>query len=324
MVSKKRDHSVTGQSRHAWPPGGPCPCESGRDFASCCRRPDGSAYKPPALLLSRGLETGDQTPGCYLSGSYDCRGDLSDEHYVSKSLLSAVVGPVATVSGVPWLDTGKTQEIPIGRLAAKVLCERHNGALSPLDAEMGRFIRALSLIYANLGETKSLSRKGLRFLFSGVDIERWFAKAALGLFHSGIAAREREKLKSSGSIHPLVSAALNGRPFHRPCGLYVLSRAQNSIGNPGVLALAPLSSDQTDRMVGLRLMFMGVDAAMLLDPQATYGAELLELRSYRPSYMYFRHHSRKHLIALSWPDSNPHNGILFDLAGRVRKQAPTP
>src|SRR5262249_54713486 len=110
-------------------PEDPCPCGSGAAFGGCCRRSDGSAFRSQAFLIPPGAKTGARTAGCYLGWADDCAGPLTDEHYVSQNVLSAVSDGVIVVSGFPWLKTGEVREIPIMRLSAKVLCKRHNEAL---------------------------------------------------------------------------------------------------------------------------------------------------------------------------------------------------
>jgi hypothetical protein len=68
----------------------------------------------------------------------DCSADLSAEHYISKSVLQAI-GDTVAVSGVPLLSDGQEKEVGINSLTAKILCSRHNSALSLLDSAVGTF-----------------------------------------------------------------------------------------------------------------------------------------------------------------------------------------
>jgi hypothetical protein len=62
---------------------------------------------------------------------------MSREHLVSQSIFP---GGNIRVQGFPWC-LGKVKEIAISGLTAKILCERHNNDLSPVD-EAG--VRAFS------------------------------------------------------------------------------------------------------------------------------------------------------------------------------------
>lgn len=134
--------------------------------------------KPP------GPRTGHSIPGCYAAPLADCGGRPSTlEQYVSKALLLRF-GNKFHVDGPDWAVQGKyfTEK----SLRAKVLCERHNGALSPLDRVIGEFYDVLSAAHRG--------RVGIRD-FDGEDLERWALKVMLGVASSGSAviAGKRER-----------------------------------------------------------------------------------------------------------------------------------
>jgi len=114
-----------------WGPQGDelCPCGSRRRARSCHLAPDGWWLTPSAPPLLGDERTGYRHPGCYASTSSDCSSRLSREHWLSASVLNAFA-PI-TVSGMPW-QHGSQHTLPVRNLGAKVLCERHNKALSPL------------------------------------------------------------------------------------------------------------------------------------------------------------------------------------------------
>jgi len=99
---------------------------------------------------------------------------LSREHYISESLLERF-GKSFTVDGFPWLSTARKMTPKV--LQAKILCERHNNALSPLDTSIARFYDVLAGVHKgiNVGNHE----------FNGADIERWALKVLLGLAMSG-------------------------------------------------------------------------------------------------------------------------------------------
>ena len=80
------------------------------------------------------------------------------------------------------------------------------------------------------------------------------------------------------------------------------------------MQLAPLLNGE--KVTGLSLRFMGVEAIMIFDPEQQLLPEMREEYTRRPSLLYFRHLQRSHQIVLSWPDRETHNGIRFDFAGR--------
>ncbi|MEK6282821.1 MAG: hypothetical protein AABN95_20890 [Acidobacteriota bacterium] len=68
--------------------------------------------------------------------------------------------------------------VPIPRLASNILCERHNQALSGLDATMGLFTEAIRDFDAE--QRKPDAPSEVRS-FSGDDIVRWMLKCTVGL-----------------------------------------------------------------------------------------------------------------------------------------------
>jgi hypothetical protein len=249
----------------------------------------------------------------------DCSANGSREHFVSRSVLILIGDRHVRIDGVPWLAQGETKALPIDALAANILCERHNAAMSPLDTMGGQFFGAVRSIYDDLGNRKTLSRKPQWFLFSGEELELWLLKTAFGLYHSGTAAKERRRLREDQTIDPAIMGAFHGAPIMPPCGMYILKATEQYDGPRNVMNFAPLSSDNNERMVGLRVMFMGLTLAILFDPNTVYNETFVNTEAYRPSYLMFRNPKRTHTIALTWPGKPSQNAVLFDGVGPVRE-----
>ena len=128
-----------------------------------------SSTKPP------GTKTCLVSPGCYAAVLADCDGGaLSREHYISQTLLSRLP-KTFTVEGLSWMD--RPRNISPRALTARVLCTRHNSALSPLDNMIGKFFQVLAGAHTG--------RHVGAHSFYGADLERWAIKALLGLIVSG-------------------------------------------------------------------------------------------------------------------------------------------
>lgn len=120
-------------------PDGPCPCDSGKPASRCCF-PHGELRPPPQCKNSPKLpRTGLSHPGCYASALQDCSTDLTGEHYVTRKLLMLLAGDENRISalGFPWWSTPKL--LTPANLESRILCGRHNSALSGLDEIAGRF-----------------------------------------------------------------------------------------------------------------------------------------------------------------------------------------
>src|SRR5882672_5744136 len=110
-----------------------CPCGSERRAAACCLRADGNVRKYVPSVRPRSPTTGQSQNGCYLGHAQDCAGGISGEHYISEIVLEQLSEPAVAIDGVFWLPPGEQKIIGINSLTAKILCARHNSALSPLD-----------------------------------------------------------------------------------------------------------------------------------------------------------------------------------------------
>lgn len=123
--------------------------------------------------------TGLSLLGCYAAPLGDCSSKLSREHFVSESLLDDLNrDDDLRVSGLRWQEAGQEKVLPPNALASKILCDRHNSALSPVDAI------AVNLFHALNEKGAAGSGRQLLHLFSGDDLERWLLKILCGLGYS--------------------------------------------------------------------------------------------------------------------------------------------
>jgi hypothetical protein len=122
--------------------------------------------------------------GCYASDLGDCAGGISREHYFSKAMTGAIPAKEFNMGGFPWQKPGEFSSLTSDALTAKVLCRKHNEALSPLDAVAGSFFRT---VYASTrgGIQDLIPLDELCFEFDGRVIERWLLKVLCGVLASG-------------------------------------------------------------------------------------------------------------------------------------------
>ncbi|MDX1922481.1 MAG: hypothetical protein SFW65_05080 [Alphaproteobacteria bacterium] len=116
----------------------PCICGSEKSIAACHLDTDGRLRKPLPNINPPSPNTGYAHNGCYLNRTKDCSEKISKEHYISRSIIDQL-GSVIRMSGASWLQAGETLDTTVDNLTAKVLCTRHNSALSPLDDEAAHF-----------------------------------------------------------------------------------------------------------------------------------------------------------------------------------------
>jgi hypothetical protein len=112
---------------------------------------------------------------CWAAILGNCAGGLSREHYISDGIFD---GEAITAYGLEWCKDHPIQ-ISVASAASKILCKRHNEALSPFDAEAARLSRFLS---ANvLDDPLSEAQITLR----GYLLEKWALKTFLNLGYIG-------------------------------------------------------------------------------------------------------------------------------------------
>jgi hypothetical protein len=73
----------------------------------------------------------------------DCSEDLTLEQYLSDDLLESIAwdGKVVMVRGAAWRSSDTGKHVGVNSLSSRMLCGRHNRALSPLDKMAADYLR---------------------------------------------------------------------------------------------------------------------------------------------------------------------------------------
>jgi hypothetical protein len=138
-----------------------------------------------------GKRTDYSHPKCYARALEDCDQQITREHYISRKLLERFEDFEA--DGFAWLPEKKS--LTATALQSKVLCKRHNEALSPLDDN----ITNLDDMMRRLQDRKVVGNLAL----DGEDLERWALKVMFGLFASGsseLVGTDGERVPRSTAI----------------------------------------------------------------------------------------------------------------------------
>lgn len=267
----------------------PCPCESGLPTNSCCLTPKGIATKA-ASTFPPGSKTGYSRQGCYAAFFNDCGSKLSKEHYLSESILKILNQKERgglRVGGLPWQEGDISQPISPKSLTARILCERHNSALSNLDSMAVRLFRTFDNIAGNT-ENKLC-------LFNGHDIERWLLKVLCGMFVSNNLNPGRPVQKDI----PLqwIEVLFQARGFDSGQGLYVCCSKGAILNGPIGIALRPLGKE--NRIVGIGLLVCGFELVLNMKPSRIQ--ELLGRQvAYRPNELHITGPRYEKSVVLSW------------------------
>jgi hypothetical protein len=218
-----------------------------------------------------------------------------------------------SVTGVPWLEPGESRQYGVEALTAKILCKRHNEALSPLDTHARQFARAWTAAI-NHASRPSQSERSQHYLVSGEAFERWLLKAITGLLVGKIAAFDRKPASANFrfNLDPLVTA-LFGKGLQAPKGLYVDPHVGE--GTTNSISFAPIQVEGKDSLYGMMADFHGFHWLLVTDEaggedrlnanQGLYRVQMADLNGPR----------RTSRIFMTWPPGfRQRMAIAFDLA----------
>jgi hypothetical protein len=147
----------------------PCVCGTGLPGEQCCWTPTGY-YKKPAVIDLHNTGLQGRHNGCYMRATNACDLKLSGEHLISEGVLKVLVDERVELSGTPWLK-GQKKILPFTAMTSNCLCTRHNSLLSPIDVVGANFFAVIQ----KCGTTDV--GRGLYFLLSGHDVERWMLRS---------------------------------------------------------------------------------------------------------------------------------------------------
>jgi len=310
-----------------WRPGSPCPCESGKAYKECCLQADGVTPRVilPTLVPEDPL-TGYANPGCYLKHTNNCSKRMSREHYISRCVLE--VTKTFGLRGLPWQDPNEeVVDYGIESLAARILCERHNSALSPLDAMAARVYRIIMQIRDDLANRTRYDR-GRWFIASGEALELWTLKTLYGIYFAKIAATEsRQRLIESHEINlELLDRAIQRDPLPENCGMWVRPPTMGKI--PSYVQVAPLTfaSVAEQRIVGIRARVFLIEVDTIIDPVGVGFVDRANKRHcFRPWLLKFSNNWRTHRLLLTWQGNMQNVGILsYSLEADPNSSTPAP
>lgn len=243
----------------------PCPCGSGLLTRRChSRRDDGRWLWPGSAPLLRDERTGYQHPKCYAAATADCSEKISREHWLSQDILRAISGgKTIRIVGVPWLNGGH-RDLPPQALAANILCQRHNSALSPLDSAASTAFRVLWHYQADQRTTPD--EHGNEFtLISGEDLERWLLKLLWGAVAAGALGTSSapvRALRSTADRQMLLGYLFRGGSLPPGWGLYMAGHPARVFSGEGAIAIRPLVNDGELWGAGVEVQAVGLRFAL--------------------------------------------------------------
>jgi hypothetical protein len=282
-----------------------CPCDSNKKSVECCLQPDGSWYKPQVDIYPAKPQTGFSNPKCYISQYNDCSRRISKEHYMSEAILREL-GEIKSISGFPWLYKKEKPKWSTANFTAKVLCERHNNCLSPLDQEATRFFRSLKIA----SDTSLWGEKNL-FLFNGNDIERWMLKTLYGcLYAKVLQANPREKIRIVDFTSDHLDLLFDKRDWQERQGLFVRTEVGYDVTHRNLISCGPVINNAKSTIHGMLFNMRGHNLLLSTAPINVEDA------IYRPKQIVFEKDANQKIIKFSWNDARFNKVAKFTWKGK--------
>jgi len=204
-----------------------------------------------------------------------------------------------TLQGPTWINGLAKSDISISSLASKILCDKHNSALSFIDDEMKGFIRYL---------TGKADESGIAWC-DGHTIEKWFVKAQVGFLASGYAHGD---LKGWTASQRELSVLFGNAQLGQGSGLYFLSGPHED--EQESIALMPIEGPETMSMAGIALLISGLPFFYLaIPPWPSLIRKIQPLRlHYRPAAINIRHGSDEREVRTGWQNGDI---VEIDISG---------
>jgi hypothetical protein len=151
------------------------------------------------------------------------------------------------VQGFKWC-LNEPRKIPLKTLASKILCKKHNSALSDLDAAA---LAAFEAIRENvrLSEVRNgvqaKNWRVVRLLIDGMRLERWFLKTLINFGYQGEWCIGPDSKSVGEPSKELVEIAFGRRKFENGAGLYIAGHAGEKVDSMDRVNFMPQTDGQT-------------------------------------------------------------------------------
>jgi hypothetical protein len=222
---------------------------------------------------------------------------MSREHYVSESVLRAIDGGGKTIEvrGLPRQPNDTSQRISTAALTGRVLCERHNGALSELDTAALNFVRIAEQIHEGFN-----SGVDEEFIVDGDQFERWMLKVLCGFLASQNMVNQRgQRIRDWNPPRHWLDSLFKRCPFGTDNGLWVCG-AQGRVSRH-LLRFSPLWGADQQTSIGLRMWLFEDEYVLVMDESVRYASErLLDNAMHRPGCIVYRDPSCSKRLTFHW------------------------
>jgi hypothetical protein len=203
--------------------------------------------------------------GCWAEKLGGCADKVSREHIVSAGIFPE---EMIYVKGFPWCPD-ELKRIGVSSFTKKVLCQRHNNALSPIDeAAIGamKVFREEKQINNVREKLKPIRWTVKRFYIDGRGLERWFLKTLINVAADGIHKIGRDSAEIGKPSERLVRIAFGMETFKPKAGMYGLAHIGQSLKLQEGVFLNPLI-DNAKSIVGVLFHLHGYRFLLYLEEE---------------------------------------------------------
>ena len=210
----------------------------------------------------------------------------------------------AKVAGLAWQQRETFNKISIKAMASKVLCKRHNEALSKLDTGVTFLAQTVNRFdKSNPSANESAS-------FSGSDFERWMLKCLLGLSASG---------NITGTLKSECLDLLFSRQTWPPhWGLY-FSIAPRPIYHTDSILIETLTDPTGVLILATKFFIQGLPFILLLGKPGDPGA----FGIWRPEKLVFKFPGSEKTLHFTWDGGARGPPVILTRAGSYGGHPPS-
>ncbi len=222
-------------------------------------------------------------PQCYARELGDCSTAISKEHYVSAVVLRGVsLGePTVLVQNLSFQQPGTLEERGISSLAAKVLCEKHNAALSVFDGAGNALFVGMDRMDSAAGKVGTPPET---FVVNGDHLERWMLKMLCGGLYSGTMPVPGGSMKGVCPPVEWLNVLFRGADLPAGQGLFLRAGTPGEVFStePAILKMAVVV-DKDNIIIGFRMWVFNFEYTLVLADLPPTPPPMLHHAHYRPA-----------------------------------------
>ena len=243
-------------------------------------------------------QTGYRHEKCYANDDNNCSTKLSREHFISERYLRQIaVNHTNKIASLAWQELQTFSILPTKGLASRILCSRHNSALSSLDSEFGSFAETIRDF------DRGITSASVTRTVSGCIIELWMLKCFLGLSVSK---------NIGGALKPeCVNILFERQMWPTEWGLYYCTDAQGGpIYHTDSLAVETLTAPD-GRLLGGKFVVQGLPFYLVLGKPGNPRA----FGIWHPREIIFKFPTVEKRISLTWDGQGGSQSVLLTRTG---------